>query len=88
MRARPRGLPAGGNPDGGLAVLRGLARRVLRGPPMKPHQAIDPKVGSTPIRLPRGVFQKAAHRVGLTREDLLSTARLLIAGLIPDSSRR
>ena len=68
---------------------RGLvARALLLGHPMKAQNVIDSKAAHTAARLPRGVVQKAANRVGLTREDLLSTSRLLLAGIIPDCTRR
>jgi hypothetical protein len=67
---------------------RWVARALLLGPAMKAQNAIDSKSAHTSARLPRGVVQKAANRVGLTREDLLSTSRLLLAGIIPDFARR
>ena len=55
---------------------------------MKPQHATDSKTSQASGRLPRGVVQKAANRVGLTRGDLLSTSSLLVAGLVPDHGRR
>jgi hypothetical protein len=77
----------GGNPtvlSGWKLVARALLCRGL----MKPQNATDPKISHGAARLPRGVVQKAAHRVGLTRGNLLSTSCLLMAGLVPELGRR
>jgi hypothetical protein len=49
---------------------------------MKPRDAMVRKGTRANGRLPKGVVQKAADRVGLTRAAIQSTAGLLMAGLL------
>jgi hypothetical protein len=49
---------------------------------MKPRDETVRKATRADGRLPKGVVQKAANRVGLTRAAIQSTAALLMAGLL------
>ncbi len=50
---------------------------------MKPRDLTESKRLSATTKLPRGVIQRAANRVGLTRKSLQCVAGLVMAGLSP-----
>jgi hypothetical protein len=58
----------------------GLARALLLMEGMKSRDVTTTKRSPALPRLPRGVIQRAANRVGLTRQSLLTVAGLAIAG--------
>ena len=57
-----------------------LARALLLMNSMKSRDVTETKRSYSVPRLPRGVIQRAANRVGLTRQSLLTVAGLAIAG--------
>jgi len=65
-----------------------VARRLLPDRNMKTRRHTYQKRSLHIDKLPRGVIQRAANRVGLTRNSLMCVAGLLSAGFNVDSGER
>jgi hypothetical protein len=65
-----------------------MARALLLMTSMKSRDVSDSKRFTVVPRLPKGVFLRAANRVGLTRQSLLTVAGLAMAGFTTDSDGR
>jgi hypothetical protein len=61
-----------------------LARALLLMVTMKSRDVSDSKRITAMPRLPKGVILRAANRVGLTRQSLLTVAGLAVAGFAAD----